>query len=223
MLIASIILFLVAGYFLVDAATTVGYETNYQPRQPIFFSHKIHAGVNQINCLYCHAGAEKSRQAMIPSPNICMNCHKAINSFKGQLLTAEGKAVDGAAEIQKLYDYVGWDPVKRAYTKPGHPIEWIKIHNLPDFVYFNHSQHVVVGKVQCQTCHGPIQQENEVYQFATLGMGWCINCHRETKVQFTQNNYYSIYAKYHEELKNHQIDSVTEEMVGGTECQRCHY
>ncbi|GAA4301383.1 c-type cytochrome [Compostibacter hankyongensis] len=219
-----VVLFILSGYFLVNAATTVGYNQNYQPKQPIFYSHKVHAGINQISCLYCHAGAEKSRHAMIPSPNICMNCHKAISSYSGNALqTAEGKMVDGTAEIQKLYDYAGWDPKQQKYTKPGRPIEWVKIHNLPDYVYFNHSQHVKVGQVQCQTCHGNIQDENEVYQYATLGMGWCVNCHRTTKVQFKENNYYSIFTKYHEQLKNHQIDSVTVEMQGGTDCQKCHY
>jgi hypothetical protein len=184
----------------------------------------VHAGINQINCLYCHAGAEKSRYAMIPSPNICMNCHKVIDHYTGNIFhDAGGKTIDGTEEIHKLYDYVGWDPKTKKYTKPGHPIQWVQIHNLPDFVYFNHSQHVKVGKVQCQTCHGNIQDENEVYQYATLGMGWCVNCHRTTKVQFTSNGYYTIFTKYEKELKMHQIDSVTVEMQGGTSCQKCHY
>lgn len=222
--VAVIILFLLAGYFLVDAATTVGYSKNYQPRQPIVFSHKVHAGINQINCLYCHAGAEKSRYSMIPSPNICMNCHRVIDQYTGnEFSDAEGNLVNGTEEIHKLYDAAGWDPEKKQYTKPGHPIEWIQIHNLPDYVYFNHSQHVKVGQIQCQTCHGPIQEENEVYQYATLGMGWCVNCHRTTKVQFSSNGYYNIFTKYEQQMKMHQIDSVTVEMQGGTDCQKCHY
>ncbi|MHB1920760.1 MAG: c-type cytochrome [Chitinophagaceae bacterium] len=222
--IVVIFLFLLGGYFLTNAAINLGRQQGYQPTQPIFFSHKVHAGINQINCLYCHAGAEKSRQAMIPSPNICMNCHKAISSYSGTpIVTSDGKSIDGTAEIHKLYDYIGWDPQQRKYVRPGKPIEWIKIHNLPDFVYFNHSQHVVVGKIQCQTCHGNIQDMDQVYQFADLSMGWCVNCHRTTKVQFTQNNYYSIFQKFHEELQQGKIDSVTVEMVGGTECQKCHY
>lgn len=222
--VAVIILFLLAGYFLVDAAAAIGYSKNYQPRQPIVFSHKVHAGINQINCLYCHAGAEKSRYSMIPSPNVCMNCHKVIDHYTGDpFKDKEGKLVDGTAEIHKLYDYAGWDPDKKQYTKPGHPIEWVQVHNLPDYVYFNHSQHVKVGQVQCQTCHGNIQDENEVYQYATLGMGWCVNCHRTTKVQFSTNGYYTIFTKYEKELQMHQIDSVTVEMQGGTSCQKCHY
>ncbi|WP_291948788.1 c-type cytochrome [Chitinophaga sp.] len=219
-----LVLFMVGGYFTINGAINLGRQKDYMPEQPIFYSHKVHAGINQINCLYCHAGAEKSKHAMIPSENICMNCHKAINSYSGpELFTAEGKKVDGTAEIHKLYDYVGWDPEAAKYTKPGRPIEWTKIHNLPDHVYFNHSQHVVAGKQQCQTCHGAITEMDEVHQFADLSMGWCINCHRTTKVQFADNNYYSIFEKLHQDIKDKKIDSVTVEMVGGTECQKCHY
>ncbi|MFB6455782.1 c-type cytochrome [Chitinophaga sp. Hz27] len=219
-----LVLFMVGGYFTINGAINLGRQKDYMPEQPIFYSHKVHAGINQINCLYCHAGAEKSKTAMIPSENICMNCHKAINSYSGpELFTAEGKKVDGTAEIAKLYDYVGWDNESKKYTKPGRPIEWTKIHNLPDHVYFNHSQHVVAGKQQCQTCHGAITEMDEVHQFADLSMGWCINCHRTTKVQFADNNYYSIFEKLHQDMKEGKIDSVTVEMVGGTECQKCHY
>jgi hypothetical protein len=196
------------------------------PEQPIFYSHKVHAGINQINCLYCHSSAEKSKHAMIPSENVCMNCHKAISEYTGpDLFTAEGKKVNGTAEIQKLYDHVGWDPAAGKYTKPGQPIEWTKIHNLPDHVYFNHSQHVKAGQVQCQTCHGEIQNMDEVHQFADLSMGWCVNCHRTTKVQFVENNYYSIFEKLHQDIKDKKIsgEDVTVEMLGGTECQKCHY
>lgn len=170
---------------------------------------------------------------MIPSSNVCMNCHKQINEYTGDaehpLYTAEGKKIDGTAEIQKLYKYAGWDPVAKQYIRDekgnikATPIKWTKIHNLPDHVYFNHSQHVAVGKVQCQRCHGPIQEMDEVYQFAPLSMGWCINCHRQTQVQFTNNNYYSIFEKYHEELKSGKRTGVTVDDIGGTECQRCHY
>ena len=114
-------------------------------------------------------------------------------------------------------------PRKKLYTGNGKPIEWVQIHNLPDHVYFNHAQHVTVGQQACQTCHGEIQKMGEVYQFADLSMGWCINCHRETKVQFTDNKFYSIYEKFHEDLKNKKMDSVTVEKIGGTECMKCHY
>jgi cytochrome c2 len=211
----------------------LGRQKNYMPEQPIFYSHKVHAGINQINCLYCHSGAEKSRHAMIPSTNVCMNCHKQINEYTGAethpLVNLEGKKVDGTAEIKKLYDYAGWDPVKKDYKRnaageiQAKPVEWVKIHNLPDHVYFNHSLHVVSGKVACQRCHGGIQEMDEVYQFADLSMGWCINCHRETKVQFADNNYYSIFQKYHNEIKEGKREDVKVSDIGGLECQKCHY
>ena len=211
----------------------LGRQKNYMPEQPIFYSHKVHAGINQINCLYCHSGAEKSRHAMIPSTNVCMNCHKQINEYTGAethpLVNLEGKKVDGNKEIQKLYDYAGWDPVKKDYKRnaageiQAKPVEWVKIHNLPDHVYFNHSLHVVSGKVACQRCHGGIQEMDEVYQFADLSMGWCINCHRETKVQFADNNYYSIFQKYHNEIKEGKREDVKVSDIGGLECQKCHY
>ena len=231
--IFAILVFIFAGYWLVNGAVNEGRQQNYRPLQPIFYSHKVHAGINQINCLYCHAGAEKSRQAMIPSSNVCMNCHKQINSYSGdaehKLVTAEGKTINGTEQIQMLYRYAGWDPAKKDYNRDANgnilatPIKWVKIHNLPDHVYFNHSQHVKVGKVQCQSCHGPIQEMDEVYQFSALSMGWCINCHRQTEVQFTNNNYYSIFETYHAEIKAGKRAGVTEAEMGGTECQKCHY
>jgi hypothetical protein len=159
-----------------------------------------------------------------------MNCHKQINSYSGgPLKTAEGKEVNGTEQIQMLYKYAGWNPDKKEYNRDAKgnilatPIQWVKIHNLPDHVYFNHSQHVKVGQVQCQRCHGPIQEMDEVFQFAPLSMGWCINCHRQTQVQFTNNNYYSIFEKYHDELKTGKRTGVTEAEMGGTDCQKCHY
>jgi cytochrome c2/cytochrome c553 len=220
-----VVLFIVGGYFTIQGAIGLGRTKNYEPVQPIYYSHKVHAGINQISCLYCHSAAQESKQSGIPSVNVCMNCHMAINEYvKGpKLQKADGTEVNGTAEIKKLYKYAGWDPDKNQYTGEGMPIEWVRIHNLPDYVYFNHSQHIVVGKQQCQTCHGPVTQMDEVYQFAELNMGWCINCHRETKVQFTDNKFYSIYEKFHEDIKNKKLDSVTVEMIGGTECQKCHY
>lgn len=227
--LAVIILFLIAGYYLVQAAIGLGRMKGYQPEQPIYFSHKVHAGTNQISCLYCHSGATESKHANIPSVNVCMNCHRAVKEYQGDPITREnGTSVNGTTEIQKLYEYAGWNPASKTFDKPGKPIEWIRIHNLPDHVYFNHSQHVNVGKQQCQTCHGNIQEMPEVAQFADLSMGWCINCHRETKVQFNDdkghgNKFYSIYEKFHDDIKNKRYDSVTVERIGGTECQKCHY
>ena len=225
-----LVLFCLGGYITINAAMGLGRMKNYQPEQPIYYSHKVHAGTNQINCLYCHGGAQEGKQAAIPSVNVCMNCHKAIKEYKGDVITREdGKEVSGTAEIQKLYTYAGWNPDAKKYDKPGKAIEWVRIHNLPDHVYFNHSQHVTVGKQQCQTCHGPIQEMPEVYQFSELSMGWCINCHRETKVNFYNketgegNKFYSIYEKFSKDIRSGKMDSVTVEKIGGTECQKCHY
>ena len=229
LLFAIIILFLLGGYYLVEGAMGLGRMQGYQPIQPIYYSHKVHAGTNQISCLYCHSGAQDSKHANIPSVNVCMNCHMAVKEYAGDPITREdGSAVNANAEIQKLYEYAGWNPDSKTYDKPGKPIEWVRIHNLPDFVYFNHSQHVKVGRVQCQTCHGEIQKMGEVKQFADLSMGWCVNCHRTSNVQFNDdqghgNKFYSIYEKFHEDIKNHKYDSVTVEKIGGTECQKCHY
>jgi hypothetical protein len=221
-----------AGYWLVNGAINEGRQQNYQPSQPIFYSHVVHAGINQINCLYCHASAEKSKHSMIPSTNVCMNCHKQINEYTGEkdhpLKDAEGRSINGTEQIKLLYQYAGWDPVNKKYIldKDGNiaakPVKWVKIHNLPDHVYFNHSQHVKVGQVQCQRCHGQIQEMDEVYQFAPLSMGWCINCHRQTEVKF-DNGYYSIFSKYQEEIKSGKRTKVTVEDIGGLECQKCHY
>lgn len=223
--IFAILLFLAGGYMTFQGAQNLGRSQNYQPEQPIFYSHTVHAGINQINCLYCHGGAQESKHANIPSVNVCMNCHMGINEYaKGpKLYREDGTEVDGTAEINKLYKYAGWDPAKKQYTGKGEPIEWVRIHNLPDHVYFNHAQHVTAGKQNCQTCHGEIQKMDEVYQFSDLSMGWCVNCHRETKVQFTDNKFYSIYEQFHEDMKNKKLDSVTVEKIGGTECQKCHY
>lgn len=250
-MVGILVLFAVGGYYTINGAIGLGRMQDYQPVQPIYYSHKVHAGTNQISCLYCHGGAQDSKHANIPSVNVCMNCHKGINKYEGEdkLVREDGVAVDGTAEIQKLYAYAGWNPTTKQYNPDtngdglpdgAQPIEWVKIHNLPDHVYFNHSQHVKVGKQQCQTCHGNIQEMNEVYQFSTLSMGWCVNCHRETKVDFSKdggNKYYnSIYQKFYNQMADsvldkdgikvanpHKLDSVTVEKVGGTECQRCHY
>lgn len=206
-------------------------QKNYEPRQPIFYSHRVHAGINQINCLYCHGNAWESKTAAIPSVNVCMNCHKNIQKYSGpELKDQEGNVIDGTAEIAKLYKYAGFNPQAPEAWNPNDakPIEWTKIHNLPDHVYFNHSQHIRVGNVQCQTCHGEITAMDEVHQFAELSMGWCVNCHRNTKVNFnvdstSGNKFYSIYEKFHDDIKSGKMDSVTVKDIGGTECQKCHY
>ena len=227
----AILLFITGGYFVAKSAVNFGRQKGYQPTQPIYYSHKVHAGVNQINCLYCHQPAWESKHATIPATNVCMNCHKAISTYeKGpKLYDDDGNEINGTAEIQKLYNYAGYVPNQPWDISKAKPIEWIKIHNLPDHVYFNHAQHVNAGHVACQSCHGNIQEMDKVQQVAELSMGWCINCHRESKVDFynekdsSGNKFYSIYEKFHNDLKAGKMDSVTVERIGGTECQKCHY
>jgi len=228
----ALIFFAVGGYYVSKGAIGFGRQKGYQPVQPIYYSHKVHAGINQISCLYCHGSAWDSKHAAIPAVNICMNCHKAINTYeKGpKLYDEDGKEINGTHEIEKLYKYAGFDPKNPTKWDPtkAKPIEWVKIHNLPDHVYFNHSQHIRAGKVQCQSCHGEVTAMDEVKQVAELSMGWCVNCHRETKVDFnysdsTGNQFYSIYEKFHNDIKNKKMDSVTVKDIGGLECQKCHY
>jgi len=259
------------GYTTVSSAVNFGRQEGYAPDQPIKFSHETHAGLHKIDCEYCHDGARRSKHAVIPATNTCMNCHSAIKNG----------SVYGTAEITKIYASIGYDPneskyiedydnleadsVKAIFTKwigdqyvaftddvdelnsEGEkvveeqwkgivtslthsekekvqgPIEWTRIHNLPDHAYFNHSQHVTVGKLECQACHGKVEAMEVVEQHAPLSMGWCINCHRQTEVQFGDNDYYQSFVKYHDELANGTRDKVTVEDIGGLECQKCHY
>ena len=199
--------------FTYDGLMGVGVTTNYAPAQPIAFSHKIHAGQNGVDCNYCHTSARKSKHSGIPSANVCMNCHTYIS---------EG-SIAGTAEIQKIYDAVGFDPNTRTYIEgyEQKPIEWVRIHNLPDHAYFNHSQHVVAGGLECQDCHGPVEEMDVLYQYSELTMGWCIECHRETEVQMEGNNYYT---HLHEQLKEkYKGEKITVDKIGGLECAKCHY
>jgi len=261
---------LLGGYTTVNNATSLGRQEGYAPEQPIAFSHATHAGLNEIDCQYCHDGARRSKHSIIPAANTCMNCHRAI--------TVGTK--HGTAELTKIFASIGFNPsnnqyiedyedlsteeVKEIYTKwiadsylevsglekldkegkrlvkeqwdgifnsltndqkkkVQGPIEWVRIHNLPDHVYFNHAQHVTVGKLECQQCHGTVEEMEVLQQHAPLSMGWCINCHRQTEVQFENNEYYNSYAKYHEELNSGERSAVTVEDIGGLECQKCHY
>jgi len=261
-------LVVLGGFTTVNNAIALGRQQGYAPEQPIKFSHETHAGLHQIDCQYCHDGARRSKSAVIPATNTCMNCHKAI--VKGsEYGTAEltkiyasigfdpstGNYIEGYDEyseedIEKLYkkwiadSYVQevgtmdakgervvedqWNGIKTSLTNEVKkriqgPIEWVRIHNLPDHAVFNHAQHVAVGQVECQTCHGKVEEMKVVRQYSTLGMGWCINCHRQTEVKFTENDYYKNYERYHEELKAGKRDKVTVEEIGGLECQKCHY
>lgn len=189
-------------------------HTGYQPVQPIKFPHDLHAGIMKIDCQYCHGGAYKSKNATIPSLNVCMNCHKSIDRTMTEKVPSP--------EIHKIYEALGYDPQTQKYdTTKAHPIQWIRIHNLPDFAYFNHSQHVTVGKIKCQQCHGPIQEMKEVYQYSPLTMKWCIQCHKRTEVDHKGNAYYTKLEQVHDLLKKN--GKVTEAMMGGIECGKCHY
>lgn len=263
-------LVLFGGYTTVNNAISLGRQQNYAPTQPIKFSHQTHAGLHKIDCNYCHDGARRSKQSLIPGVSTCMNCHKAIK--KGSKY--------GTAEITKIFASIGFDPstdkyidnydklsneeiekiyskwiasefakenkisvdnpavnqevqsqlaeIKSSLTSEVKPmisgaVEWTRIHNLPDHVYFNHSQHVTVGQVACQKCHGKVEEMPVLRQYSTLSMGWCINCHRQTDVKFQDNAYYNSYRTYHEELKSGARQSVKVADIGGLECQKCHY
>ncbi len=191
-----------------------GIQQGYQPVQPIKFSHQLHAGTNQIECQYCHSGAWKSKNATIPSLNVCMNCHKYVQATE---------AYDGeiSPEIQKIYTALDYNPETQKYGTNTRPIEWVRIHNLPDLAYFNHSQHVKVAGIDCQKCHGPIQEMAEVYQYSPLTMKWCINCHKETEVNSKGNAYYDKVIAAHDQIK--KGEKVTAAVLGGLECGKCHY
>jgi len=210
LLLATVILFV---FSLGKSAIGLGRQQGYQPTQPIKFSHALHSGKNKIDCQYCHFTAAESKHSNIPSVSTCMNCHAAVQNGPQY----------GKTEIQKIYDAVGWDTATKTYSKQPKKVEWVRIHNLPDHVYFNHAQHVTAGKVECQTCHGPIETMDEVYQYSPLSMGWCINCHRNHDVQFVDNAYYNTFKKFHDDMKAGDRTRVTVSDIGGTECQKCHY
>lgn len=195
----------------------VGVQQNYAPDQPIKFEHSLHAGKMKIDCQYCHSTAAISKHASIPSGNTCMNCHKGAqlrDKYDGEV----------SPELAKLYASVGFDPETSTYPEAleatKKPIKWVRIHNLPDLAYFNHSQHVAVGNVECQTCHGEIQEMDKVYQFSTLQMGWCINCHRQRGIDVENNDYYE---DVHKEMRKKGEHYVTVAQNGGLECSKCHY
>ena len=222
-----IMFLLVIGFLLSSAYFTYGYlmqigiDQGYAPIQPIHYSHKIHAGANQIECKYCHSSARVSKHSGIPSLNVCMNCHEYIGEYNGEEDLENGYTKDFYTnEIKKLYSAVGWDEENQVYTGNTQPVKWIRIHNLPDFVYFNHAQHAQVAQIECQTCHGPVEEMEIMYQYSPLTMGWCIDCHRESNVD-KDNEYYQ---KVHEELsKKYGVEQLTVAQLGGIECAKCHY
>jgi hypothetical protein len=202
-LVVIIISVAVIAEITVLEAQALGRQQYYEPDQPVLFSHKVHAGQNQIDCQYCHTTVEYSKSAGIPSVNLCMNCHNVIK---------EGTNT-GKTEIDKIYKAL----------ETGKPIEWVRVHNLPDHAYFNHAQHVGVGKLDCTECHGEVAEMERIRQVNNLGMGWCIECHRTYEVQFTENGFYDKYWKLHEELEAGTRSRVTVDDVGGTNCAKCHY
>jgi hypothetical protein len=216
MILVSVFIFIGILYVLWSSVWTIGIYEGYAPEQPIKFSHKIHAGDDGIDCVYCHSGAEKGKTAGIPPVNVCMNCHKGIESGKRW----------GTEEISKIYAAAGWDKENQKYIPRNQdPIEWVKIHNLPDHVYFNHAQHVVVGKVDCIECHGDVATfDYPMHQEAPLTMGWCIECHRTKEVKMDGNPYYDkLHDQLVEKYKHEGLESFTVNQAGGIECAKCHY
>jgi mono/diheme cytochrome c family protein len=230
MAVGTVILGGLAAYGFYFGVTEVGVQQGYAPEQPIKYSHKLHAGELAIDCKYCHSTAEYSKQASVPSVNTCMNCHKGVqlrDKYNGEI----------SPEIKKIYTAMDYDPDKPAGEQYGpnpKPIRWVRIHNLPDHAFFNHSMHVSTG-VSCQTCHGPIQEMEVVQQFSTLQMGWCINCHRERNVDVENNPYYE---KLHAKIKAEKNDkssnygkyftkdgkiNIKPADNGALECSKCHY
>ena len=190
-------------YILVINSITIGRSQYYSPMQPIKFSHAVHAGQNGTDCFYCHSSAPYSKIAGIPPINVCMNCH---------LMVRNGTR-SGQFEIAKIIS-----------SYENHlPIEWIKVHNLPDHVFFSHAQHVTAGKVECTECHGNVKEMDVIKQVSDLSMGWCIDCHRTRKLDVKDNKFYTQYRELAERMKKGEIDSVTVAMVGGRECMKCHY
>ena len=219
--ITVVVVLLGVAYGAYGYLMQVGVDQGYEPVQPIHYSHRIHAGENKIECKYCHSSARVSKHSGIPSLNVCMNCHKQVNEVAEETATAQYSKEFYDKEIQKLYEATGWNPDEMAYTGEKKPVKWVRIHNLPDLAYFNHSQHVSVANIECQKCHGPVEEMEIMYQHSSLTMGWCINCHRETQVNVKDNGYYK---KIHEELsKKYNVDKVTAAQMGGIECGKCHY
>ena len=213
----------------------IGVDQGYKPEQPIYFSHKIHAGEQGIDCQYCHSSAKYGKVSGIPSVNVCMNCHYQIQEYAGDYVEEGKSKAFYTEEMQKIYAAAGFDKANLTYSGEQEPLEWIRIHNMPDFVYFNHAQHVVAGEDAiknakgveqvCYACHGQVDQMDEVEMANEFTMGWCIECHRETQVDMNNEYNKEYYAQLHEKLKQEYGDeaSITVDAIGGLECGKCHY
>ncbi len=227
-IVAAVIIVLFFGGLLdlMDGAFQIGVHQGYKPEQPIKFSHKIHAGDDKIDCNYCHSSARHSKTSGIPSLNVCMNCHKHIDGSSGKTFMYNGKQYSMTEEIQKIYDYLDYDRETQTYGDNPTPVKWVKIHNLPDHVFFSHAQHVTAGKQKCQTCHGAVEEMDVVAQDAPLTMKWCIECHNATAVTTDGNGYYDeMHARMTPEFKEKVMEDgvITVKEIGGWECAKCHY
>ncbi|KIA90014.1 c-type cytochrome [Kaistella jeonii] len=237
-----VILGIFAAYGIWNWMMWIGVYKGYKPEQPIYFSHKIHAGENKIDCQLCHSSAKYGKVSEVPSMNVCMNCHRNISEYKGKYMEPGKDKAFYDGEIQKVYSATGWDPASQQYTGKTHPVEWTRIHNMPDFVYFNHAQHVVAGEqaiitsfnkknpeakidVVCKACHGQVDTMNVVQMANDFTMGWCIECHRTTEVDMTNGYNKEYFKNLHEKLKKQYGSGtkITVDAIGGLECGKCHY
>ena len=210
----------------VGTARLPGNQQGYEPTQPIAFSHRLHAGELNVGCLYCHSGAEKSRYAGVPAANVCMNCHRFVPAAFGAIRAEdeqakkENRAVRRVVspEVQKLYDALALGPdLKPDANKQAQPIVWVKVHNLPDFVYFDHRPHVS-GGVPCQTCHGPFETMERVRQISDLSMGWCVNCHRGVQRAGLNGTFDSAPAP-----RAQGVMPVSHKLNPSIDCKTCHF
>ncbi|MCW3167660.1 c-type cytochrome [Chryseobacterium sp. 09-1422] len=237
------VLAILATYGVWNWIMWIGVYKGYKPEQPIYFSHKIHAGENKIDCQLCHSSAKYGKVSEIPSMNVCMNCHRTISEYNGKYLEPGKDKAFYDGEIKKIYEHTGWDSEKQQYTGKTSPVEWTRIHNMPDFVYFNHSQHVVAGEqaiinsfnkknpdnkidVVCKACHGKIDTMNVVQMANDFTMGWCIECHRTTEIDMNNGYNKEYFKNLHEKLKKQYPQDggkITVDAIGGLECGKCHY
>jgi cytochrome c2 len=237
------VLAILATYGVWNWIMWIGVYKGYKPEQPIYFSHKIHAGENKIDCQLCHSSAKYGKVSEIPSMNVCMNCHRTISEYNGKYLEPGKDKAFYDGEIQKIYAATGWDSEKQQYTGKTTPVEWTRIHNMPDFVYFNHAQHVVAGEqaiinsfnkknpdnkidVVCKACHGKIDTMNVVQMANDFTMGWCIECHRTTEIDMNNGYNKEYFKNLHEKLKKQYPKDggkITVDAIGGLECGKCHY
>ena len=237
-----VVLGILAAYGIWNWLMWIGVYKGYKPEQPIYFSHKIHAGENKIDCQLCHSSAKYGKVSEIPSMNVCMNCHRTISEYNGKYMEPGKDKAFYDGEIQKIYAATGWDPASQQYTGKTQPVEWVRIHNMPDFVYFDHSQHVVAGEqaiisshnkknpeakidVVCKACHGQVDTMNVVQMANDFTMGWCIECHRTTEVDMNNGYNKEYFKNLHDKLKKQYGSGtkITVDAIGGLECGKCHY